>query len=246
MTEEERRASVIDFVNRSFRDMADQDYIGARGMYRAELFPQFLWLAHQAIEKYLKAILLYNDVSTIDLSHDIEKALSRLDQITDIPFDVPPQLRAFIARLNEQGPNRYFEYPAVLVGDELHMLDQSVWWLRRYCHWMRGTARTPGGVVNRLQHEIEVVNSFGPSNAHRFRIRGGRLESLLSKRKDARREMLVWKNFFYGSRKKRRVRFTRHGMVSNPAHYLDPEIFEDLKTRVQFSKAVKAMFNAHK
>jgi hypothetical protein len=49
------------FIDRSFRDVADQDCIAARIVHRySGLDLQFLWLAEQAVEKYLKAILLYN------------------------------------------------------------------------------------------------------------------------------------------------------------------------------------------
>lgn len=45
---------VNDFAARSFRDVADRDYVAARLACRAGLMPQFLWSAQQAFEKYLK------------------------------------------------------------------------------------------------------------------------------------------------------------------------------------------------
>ncbi|HCT5171431.1 TPA: HEPN domain-containing protein, partial [Enterobacter cloacae] len=51
-----------DAARRSFRDMADQDYLSARLCYKHKLNFQFLWLSQQAVEKYIKAILLYNRV----------------------------------------------------------------------------------------------------------------------------------------------------------------------------------------
>jgi len=48
--------------------MADQDYLAARICYRHNLIDQFLWSALQAVEKYLKAILLYNRASAKGLS----------------------------------------------------------------------------------------------------------------------------------------------------------------------------------
>lgn len=54
---------INDFASRSFRDMADRDYIAARLACRAELMPQCLWSAQQAIEKYLKYILLVNRIT---------------------------------------------------------------------------------------------------------------------------------------------------------------------------------------
>jgi len=48
-----------------FRNQADFDYISARANYRLKLRQQFLWSAQQAVEKYLKAILLFNGKSAI-------------------------------------------------------------------------------------------------------------------------------------------------------------------------------------
>lgn len=59
------------FATQSFRDQADRDYIVSRLACRYELFPQFLWSAHQAIEKYLKAILVYNRVKAKNVGHDL-------------------------------------------------------------------------------------------------------------------------------------------------------------------------------
>ncbi|EHP2833539.1 hypothetical protein KOV26_002982, partial [Shigella sonnei] len=41
-------------AKRSFRDMADQDYLTARICFKNNLPFQFLWMSQQAIEKYIK------------------------------------------------------------------------------------------------------------------------------------------------------------------------------------------------
>jgi len=50
-----------EFALRSFRDVADGDYIAARMAYRAELLVQAFWASQQALEKYLKSILLFSE-----------------------------------------------------------------------------------------------------------------------------------------------------------------------------------------
>ena len=129
---EDTKALYMGFVTRSFRDIADKDYLAARILYKVELGPQFLWSAHQAIEKYLKAIILYNDLSTKKIGHNLEKAFKQLDTIKEITFDFPNDIEDFIKYLNQQGNNRYFEKPAYAVGEELLMLDRTVWFIRRY------------------------------------------------------------------------------------------------------------------
>ncbi len=63
-----------DFAIRSFRETADCDYIAARLSFRAGLVPQFLWQSLQAIEKYLKCILVLNRIRA-PKSHNIEQLL---------------------------------------------------------------------------------------------------------------------------------------------------------------------------
>jgi integrase len=55
-------AHLNNFAMQCFRDIADGDYIAARMAFRADLIPQALWASEQAIEKYLKAILLLRRV----------------------------------------------------------------------------------------------------------------------------------------------------------------------------------------
>ncbi|NOT26716.1 MAG: hypothetical protein HOP16_11495 [Acidobacteria bacterium] len=59
------------FALRSFRDVADADYIAARLAYRAQLPVQFLWASQQALEKYLKFILFLERIKVPKLGHDL-------------------------------------------------------------------------------------------------------------------------------------------------------------------------------
>lgn len=68
------------FARQSFRDQADRDYVAARLACRYELYRQFLWASQQAIEKYLKAILLYNR-NEAKTGHDLTKALLRVENL---------------------------------------------------------------------------------------------------------------------------------------------------------------------
>lgn len=247
MTPEQKQRYIIDFINRSFRDMADKDYIAARILYRANLGPQFLWSAQQSIEKYLKGVLLYSNVSTKKLAHNLEKALKALKRIADIPFDVPDDVRQFTGRLNEQGTNRYFEYPAAALGEELLQLDRAVWYIRRYCYWMRGTTGPATAPVERLPLELARVHAFQEKDVYNFRISGGYLEKILGAPKARLREHLVWKNCYYGSYTKHRIKsFTMQAWSANPTHFMRPEIFDDLARLVRFSKPVEDYFKTRK
>jgi len=244
MQDDEKLALRNDFA-RSLRDMADRDYIAARVMYRFNLGPQFLWSAQQALEKYLKALLLYNGVSSKGMGHDLRQARGRIGSIKDIRFDLPDHVWIFIARINEQGDNRYSDRPAVAQGDELLLLDRTVWFIRRYCRWMRGTRNTSEGPVDRLPRLLSDINLFEEKDACQFRIYGGFLEQVLERRKRLPYDALVWKNFYYGKRRKRIIRrFTKHSWSINPAHYRAPERFKELNGLVYFPDSVKDAFKS--
>ncbi len=52
---------------------ADDDYLSARMLYLNGLHRNFYWSASQAIEKYLKASLLFNEKSAKSYGHNLEK-----------------------------------------------------------------------------------------------------------------------------------------------------------------------------
>jgi HEPN domain-containing protein len=224
------------FVITSFRDVADDDYVAARAAYRLELNEPFLWLALQAVEKYLKAVLILNRRSTIGLNHDVTKAFQHLIGIPDLPFNFPPDIAKFIEYVNEEGPNRYRGYPSVLHSDALIGLDRTVWHLRRYCQSVRRDDR-PGFAKTVAELKMDPVTAKS-----RFAIKGGRLEQILAGKTLARRH-LVWKNFWYGSRRRRRIaNFPQRWQWSQPVHFMQPGVYCALKDLVQFEAAVRAHF----
>ena len=229
------------FINTSFRDGADEDYILARVAYRLGLVQPFLWSSLQAVEKYLKAILLYNRQSTVRLWHDVMRARRNLSKISDIPFAWPADVDKFIEYINDEGPNRYRGYPSFLRDDSLLGLDRTVWHLRRYCYNMRGL--TPELSAQRLADELAALKQDPLEHRHRFRIKGGFLEGVLAGRSSLRTH-LTWKNFWYGSKRRRRIaRFPMRSHWSRPIHFMRPEVYHALKALVQFERPVREHFD---
>ncbi len=238
MDSAETRAQVNDFVNRSFRDMADKDYIAARIAYRIGLDQQFLWSALQAIEKYLKAILIYNGLGATGLSHKLDKALKRVQEIEDISFDFPKDVCEFIQYLNTHGQSRYFEFPYYTNGTELFSLDKTVWYIRKYCFYLRGKTKTLSGEEgDSLYYNLEKIHLKDYEEyPTKYKIHGGYLEDLLKKRKSEQRKYLIWKNAYFGTyQKKIPSRFIRLS-AANPTHFMYPEIYSHLTEMVTFSK----------
>ena len=211
------RAKIDNYITRSFRDVADDDYVSARALYRIGQDLQFLWAAQQSVEKYLKAILAYNRINGRDLYHDISGGLNRVKSIPNLGFEFPEFVERFVRRLGEQGVNRYFEKPLNTEGLGLLELDEAVYHLRKYCRAVR-----PG--EGSLQPPID-----------------GRLEEILSKPSRARDD-LVWKNLFFGRRKKKSIRFGRRTKWANPSTFVSPEIFPELDRIIHFSKPVRRHF----
>lgn len=205
-------AKINDYITRSFRDIADEDYIAARALYRAGLDLQFLWSALQTIEKYLKAVLLYHRASTKGLGHDLSTALGRVRGVRDLSFEIPGDVTRFIERLGAQGINRYFEHPINTDGLGLLELDKAVWHLRKYCR---------------------------PVGADAKASISGRLEQILEDRSEAR-NALMWKNLYFGRYKE--IKLSRRIKWANPSNFIFPEIFPDLAKIIKFSKPVRDHF----
>lgn len=108
-----------DFAIRSFRNTADADYVAARATFRAKLTPQFLWLSLQAIEKYIKCILLLNRVSSKGVNHFLKEGLKRIRGSAQISLELTNATETFIRHLDEYGRWRYFEISWYSFGGEL-------------------------------------------------------------------------------------------------------------------------------
>ena len=139
MSVEERKA---DLILRLFLEPADEDYLTARWAYSNAVFQSFYWLAGQAFEKYLKAILLFQNVPTLDYGHDLVKLLTRaieLDVNGCLPEEMnlpetmalghdswhgkPPLLFAEYLRVYGSTNNRYAFNGIFVNGPVLHVLD---------------------------------------------------------------------------------------------------------------------------
>lgn len=242
MRSEDTLACIIDFANRSFRDSADQDYIMARQAYRMQFDSQFRWNSLQAVEKYLKAILLYNNRSTIGIIHNLAEALKRVHDIADLQFDVPGRSEKFVEYLDTYGEDRYLSHPTLLPFRALFKLDETIWSIRRYCYFMRQEFRRGGEVINLLEtNKRKLASSQYKYFPNRYRISNGYLEKVLAKRLPAY-SALVWKNPFFGKVAKRKITMMDRFSATTPTHFSIPECFEALNKLVQFPKEVKKTF----
>jgi HEPN domain-containing protein len=216
-----------DFAVRCFRDMADGDYISARMAFRATLTTQYLWASQQAIEKYLKGILLFHRIPATDVFHDLEKGMSKIAKSGKLTLDLTDGTKDFIKYIDSYGQFRYLENSPILFGNDLVRLDRAIWEIRRYCT---------------LSEDVRKVRLIDGEPAPIVRIRGGYLEKIVDKPNHPARESLLWQNAFFGSRKRRTVRLTGGFHATNSPLFVNPHILDEMLKYVFLPKDVQAAY----
>jgi len=218
-------ALLNDFASRSFRDVADHDYVAARMCYRAHLIPQFHWAGLQALEKYLKAILLFNRVPAKDVWHDLSRALHHAKRL---PFELKmsSSTKELIEHLDTYGRFRYLESSFFIDGPKLVQLDKAVWELRRYCKVLNYESKATG--KNMLSCELAVIEAGERRPPQTFPLAGGALEKILANKADPARAPLLWQNAFFGLRTRAKVRMRLHSSAVNAPLTLHPELLDEV------------------
>jgi hypothetical protein len=213
---------------RSFRDIADGDYIAARLAYRARLPVQFLWASQQTIEKYLKCILFIRRIPAKQVKHHLEPALKLIEK-SGIDLNLTARTQTFIARIDELGRYRYMEASLWVDWHWIVSLDQTVWEIRRFC------TLDPGATSVQL-----VEGQWAP----RVRLVGGQLERILKKRDDPAREPLLWQNGFFG--RGRRTITVRGGFTAvNSPLFQKAELLDEILKYAYVPRDVVKAYREH-
>ena len=215
-----------DFAVRCFRDTADADYIAARLSYRAGLTAQYLWSSQQAIEKYLKCILLLNRIKAGDVNHDLDAAQKRVE-MNGIALNLTPVSKAFISHVDSCAQCRYLEISWFSFGREIVELDRAVWELRRFCT---------------LDEEPRRVSLRDGSPAPKIRIAGGQLEKILDNAQHPARAPLLWQNGFFGKRIRRRVRAWAGFTAVNSPLFLYPQFVDEVAKYVRLPNPLRKAY----
>jgi hypothetical protein len=238
-------ALLNDFAIRSFRDVADSDYIVARMSYRAGLISQFYWSSLQAIEKYLKAILLINRIPARNVNHDLSRAMKLTAKL---PFTLlmHSRTRDLIRDLDRFGRFRYLESSFHIYGPRLTDLDRAAWEIRRYCKPLNYEATFfDGHKENVLDVELARIADSNNQSPQSFRLTGGHLEKILDTKQHPARPWLIWNNLFYGRRVRRKARMAQHSQMTNAPLWLHPEILDDVLQFAYLPKEVVAAYRIH-
>jgi HEPN domain-containing protein len=212
------------FAIQCFRDTGDEDYICARLAIRAALVTPSLWESQQAIEKYLKCILLLNRIKP-DVFHDMGKALCRIENSGKLSLGLTTLTRKFIEYLDDCARFRYQEISTIAFGQSLIALDRAVWELRRYCSSSIDPQQT------KLRHgELPPI----------VRIPGGHLEKIMQDKEHLARVPLMRNNGFFGTRRRRHVRVHKSMTATNAPLFNNPQISEEVRKYVYLPGKVVA------
>jgi hypothetical protein len=146
-TRDDLRPAKSSIIHEMFLHTADENYIVARWCFDNQLMTDFFWNAVHALEKYLKAVLLFNDISVSSFSHGLAPLYEEVEKLAgpllptvlaqpatlDIYHWVDLTPRAFLEKLDRNGnaDNRYLTYGFAQHPWYLHMVDAMVWAIRR-------------------------------------------------------------------------------------------------------------------
>ena len=182
------------FAGRMFRDVAD---IAARTLFRNDCYDEFLIFAQQSIEKYLKGILLFNEVKHTKSTH---RLMILVDLCKTIPhFKISDKAIKFIKNIDGFDGIRYAEYMFGAFSaerDYLIGLDYTVMQLRRYCIADKEMAERLSKVDE--QRLVEITRRGGVSFSYLLeKIQKGNVPKYKKLRSN-----LIWKNLYFSPRVK--------------------------------------------
>jgi HEPN domain-containing protein len=161
--------------------MADADYIAARMAFRADLMMQYLWASQQALEKYLKSILLFNRIPARNVKHDLEAGLTKINSSGKLLLDLTKGTQEFIDYIDTYGRFRYFETSPYGSGVDIIKLDRAIWEIRRYC------------TLSQHQRQVKLKDGEPPPIV---RIAGGYLEKVIDKAEHPARSLCFGRTGF--------------------------------------------------
>jgi len=225
---DERNAKLNSLADQCFLNTADNEYIVARMCYRAGLALQFNWSALHCLEKYLKAVLLYNRVPARNIRHEPLK-LARKALTLDF-CDISRGSLKFMNDLEKYGGDRYLTRSYQMLWNALPMLDRSVWEVRKYCRVLSAQAsRTRSDAKDEIDSAIRRLSQADPRNPEPFPLAGARLEGLIDGEDSNERRALIWKNLFFGKKLRKKVTLPVRWRLENSPGFLYPDIIPEAR-----------------
>ena len=248
----ELQVALNSIASEVFRDQADADYVVARSAWRMRLNEQYHWAALQAIEKYLKGILLYNGLSSRwppgakedprkQYGHQLAELYDAIEAHCQLDTGHPSSLRDFVERIETVGTSRYLTRSTTPRRYWVRHLDEAVWCIRRFCRFLGCTPADtdPQKVQIRAAWLRTVKDPKLRERPTRLRIANGRLEKIIAQpRSNSSRQALVWNNRFFGSRVRHELRMHvwDSWLIAPPdrPHFQEPALRKQLESFIQW------------
>lgn len=140
-------SSQSNVIDELYVHTADENYITARWCSIQRLHTDFAWSGVHALEKYIKAVLLYNGQPATKHGHDIVMLYESIKPLANglLPSTLAKPARLRISHWFERTPegflkhlygngnadNRYLIYGHDTRDEDIHMLDSMVFTIRR-------------------------------------------------------------------------------------------------------------------
>lgn len=199
------------FIQAMFIDTADNNYILARYSFYNNFPFEFLWFSMHALEKYMKASLLFNGKSSKKYGHDLVKLSSAVNEyangLLEFSFIKPEPIKLdfvgedwwddeephqFLQKLSNLGSsnNRYRTYGLIKTPDMIFKIDALVYYYRRIC---RDLSRT----INVESKETKVFDILA-ADTSKWKIYKGILEDILKdKETKKKRQHFLRNNYIF-------------------------------------------------
>jgi HEPN domain-containing protein len=224
------------FARQSFLNIADYDYISARTLFRNECYDQFLQLAQQTLEKYLKTILLFNGIKNQNRDHSLVSLLQKCEKEIDyIKFD--NETKSIIEKLNYANHGRYLTYSFSGSSDYLLELDRAVMMIRRFCQSDTSTAK--------MYSQTDSENLRKKYSSGKL-VSAGKIESIIKNPKKYKKlySNLIWNNFYLGTRRKNKINLMGVRWAKNsPLTVIDDiKFYEAIEDYVHLPKDIREYF----
>lgn len=239
------------FVNdyaKQFREIADRDYIAARQSFRTGLYPQFLWSAEQAIEKYLKCILLFNKIPLVNEKgvaiavHDLKTLHDYFEKSKPFELKIRPESQRFIEHLDRSAmASRYLSAPVYVLGEQLMQLDRAVWYIRRYCKVLDYSIAMPDGTEKSFfKIELDKIEKSETLPPQKFSLdKSSFLEKVIEDKSHPARSLLIWKNNYFGAKVRRDNTVDLHSAALYPELFYQPDMVDEVSKYIFIPKTVK-------
>ncbi len=236
-------ALINDFAIRCFRDTGDGDYIAARLAFKAGLATQAIWSGLQAVEKYLKCMLLLRRISSKGVGHDIAKGLRLVKDRLNYDIVLPDNEQAVFDHLAESCGDRYLVASLHLFDHELSGLDALVWRFRQYCDVLDVEHFNDEPSTEILFKSLERIKATLDAEPVEGHLRRGALETILADQHHRAHEGLVWRNAMFGGGIPIRATSENFNFVAtNSPLYLNPNIVRAVSKLVHLPKGALEAF----